>query len=652
MQIGCSFLDSYYQQILGKDDDINLLLQKISENYNFNICGMIFFDGKENKQIGFYDKEGFLTELTFTEILDNFLILDSKEKLVFRGYKPKNGIVIPVAKYKKLIGYVYLLNSKEPVDYKIILNNNGLLYVCETILNKFSKSNNSRDLFIANVSHEIRTPLNGIVGYSQLLSSTNLDITQSNYVSCINQCSIQLMQIINDILDYCKLTAGKMKIKTECFSLKEIIENVNDATSYKLKEKRLIYHYSIDEKIPNYIISDKQRITQVIVNLLSNSIKFTHQGGVIELSIVKKEANFIEFTVKDTGIGISDEDKKHIFNEYTQGNENISTTYGGTGLGLSICKKLTELLGGGITFKSELHKGSEFSFFINYKPYEEEEKKITKNLSKNLTDKYVLVVDDNSSNRVILSETLFEWGMKPVTCACAFEAIRLIAGQRYNFSIALIDICMPGTNGIQLAKQIKQENSCIPLIAISSLDDPFSKSENLDFEDKLYKPINKILLYQTLEKFLKCDDIGLSIKPPISPMVAIKRSESKIENVSNLKILIAEDVTYNQTLLETMLQKLGYNNIKSVSNGLQVVEQITTKTYDVLLLDLRMPEMNGFEVIEYIKKEKIEITILPVTASVVDEDKEKCRSLGVNTFLTKPIDIRQLKIILSEIRKL
>lgn len=629
-------LEDYFEKVLNKDDNPILLLELVCKKLDFDIGSILTND---KTQLAFYDKNLALTTLVpiFTEILNYELL--SNNSYYFRGYNQKNGIILPIFNSNEKLGYIYFLNSKQNITEEYIKWLTIPVYICKTILiNNLTR--NPKDLFLANMSHEIRTPLNGIVGYSQLLSQTNLDNTQKNYTNSINQCSVQLMQIINDILDYSKLASGKMKIKEDCVAIREITDNVLDAISYKIREKRINYKHFIDKKLPEYIIIDKQKLKQIIINLLSNSIKFTNIGGNVELHILYQSENSIKIIVKDNGIGISESGKPNIFKEYSQGNDEITKKYGGTGLGLSISKKLTSLLGGSIDFRSEYGKGSDFFFTVKYTPYQTQEPQIVKN-TQILQDKYVLVVDDNPSNRIILTEILFDWKMKPISCASAFEAIRYIAANRYNFSIGLIDICMPITNGFELAKQIKIENPKLPLIALSSLDESFSKTESLDFEDKLYKPINTLQLFQSLERVLSNH---IDYDP-----VDTKRSRSCSNK--NYKILIAEDVTYNQTLLENMLQILGYNNLKSVSDGKQVLQEIDNNNYDLLLLDLRMPEMDGIQVIQVLHQKSNPIKIVPVTASILDEDKDLCRSLGINSFLCKPIDIRDLKIVIQEMSK-
>lgn len=633
-------LQDYFDKVLNKEDNPKLLLELVCNKLDFSIGGII---SDYNKTLAFYDSQNILTNLIpiFTE-LSNYEILQTNP-YYFKNYTQKNGIILPLYKSSYRIGYIYLLNCSGNIDEDHIKSLTIPMYIATIIL---SNKNSSKDLFIANMSHEIRTPLNGIVGYSQLLCQTNLDNTQKNYANSINQCSIQLLQIINDILDYSKLSSGKMKLRQDCVAVKEITENVLDAVSYKIREKRMNYRCIIDKNIPEYIIIDKQKFAQIIINLLSNSIKFTNIGGNIELHLKYEVQQSIRVTIKDNGIGIPDINKSFIFKEYSQGNDEMCKKYGGTGLGLSISKKLTQLLGGAIGFVSEYGKGSEFFFTVGYTPYETQELKLVCN-TEILKDKYVLVVDDNPSNRIIITELLFEWKMKPISCASAFEAIRYIVSNRYNFAVGLLDICMPITNGFELAKQIKMERPYMPLIALSSLDDAFAKIESIDFDDKLYKPVNKIQLYQTMERVLLT-----SQNNTFSPSSECgKNVRFRSLSCRRCKILIAEDVTYNQTLLENMLQSIGYTNFKSVNDGKYVLEELEKNTYDIVLLDLRMPEMDGIQVIKELAGKKITTKIIPVTASILDEDKEFCRQYGVNTFLTKPIDIKELKIVIEEILK-
>jgi signal transduction histidine kinase/DNA-binding response OmpR family regulator len=513
-------------------------------------------------------------------------------------------------------------------------------------IEKNENENYSKDLFLANMSHEIRTPLNGIIGYNQLLLQSDMSSVQKGYLHSMNQCSLQLMQIINDILDFSKLTSGKMSLNKECFSIKEIIDSIESAMNQRFIEKRQKFIPIINIDIPEFIIVDKSKLLQIIINLISNANKFTDIGGTIKLIFSALDKNTLCVSVIDNGIGISEINQLKLFNTFEQINHSLFKT--GTGLGLAISKKLVELLGGNITVQSQLGQGSTFTFNIKFEPYEN----FTKNLQQDaelLKNKEVLVVDDNANNRILLSEILFEWNMKPTVCASALEALRMILGQRYNFSIGLIDICMPGISGTELARQIKEEKPFFPLIALSSVDSFVSSNF---FEQKLDKPINKVQLFNAIYKILSKN------KTPSAYIGDTQEIESqKLETIpnKNIKILIAEDVIFNRVLLKNMLENLGYNNIITAENGQEAFTKIkeainNNNPFKILLLDLRMPIMDGYKVIELMNKHSYQLPIIiAVTASVMEMDKKKCSQMNVKYFITKPIDLQQLKEVLIHV---
>jgi CheY-like chemotaxis protein/two-component sensor histidine kinase len=497
----------------------------------------------------------------------------------------------------------------------------------------------SRDLFLANMSHEIRTPLNGIIGYNQLLIGTDLDVLQKNYVASMNKCSIQLMQIINDILDFSKLASGKMKLTNSCTSFKEILDSVKEALGQRVKEKKIKCDFILSKKVPEYVILDKQKLVQILVNLLSNAIKFTDIGGKICVNITT-ETNILNIVVEDNGIGISQSDQCEIFNAFTQVCSEPTKKYAGTGLGLAICKRLVELMGGKISASSKLEVGSKFTFSVKYEKYEEVEKSIMKKGNINLVDKIVLVVDDKSCNRIFISDLLFEWNMKPITCASALEAIRFVVNNRYDFAVGLIDICMPNISGTELARQLKEEKPQLPLIALSSLEE--SLVDVSCFEHQIDKPINKLQLFECINDVLSNQKEGKAFC--LDNIDKVKREpESPPKGKSKISILVAEDVLCNRSLLCEMLQKLGYKQIDTASDGEETIRKINKNDYQILLVDLKMPKLDGFEVIEYNIKKSILINTIAVTASVLDEDRERCKKMGVKYFISKPINIKELK---------
>jgi two-component system sensor histidine kinase/response regulator len=597
----------------------------------------------------------------FISPIENLII--SNDGVGLSGFKcnygVKNIMVIPITVYKEHLGVVCIMNCKTEYKDELVDDILPCISLAQLILNKYKLiqeykkiyseySYGSKDLFLANMSHEIRTPLNGVIGYNQLLMQTPLSFIQKGYLKSMNNCSIQLMTIINDILDFSKLSSGKMGVSTECFSIDEIITDVTDAMGSRMTDKKQKYKFQVDKDIPDFILLDKQKLVQIIVNLVSNANKFTDIGGNIDILFNRTNENTLQVIVKDKGIGISDQDQCKLFSPFMQ--IEASVTKNGTGLGLAISKKLVSLLGGEINVKSSLELGSIFSFTSKFKVYEDMQKSIKRD-AKLLNNKMILVVDDNADNRIVLSEMLFEWGMKPVACASALEALKMVLGNRYDFALGLIDICMPGTTGTELAEQIKDERPFFPLIALSSVDS-FLGSTN--FEYKLDKPINKIKLFTSMHRILS------KSRKPSAYIGSDSDTESNTPSFSNknIKILILEDVGYNRSLLVNMLELLDYTNVQTSNNGKIGFDMMKTamnnnNPFEILLLDLRMPVMDGYDVIEAIKKMMWKFPkIIVVTASVMEMDRNKCKVSGVKYFITKPIQLSQLKEVMYHVSEL
>lgn len=568
-------------------------------------------------------------------------------------YKINTILNIHLTIKENIIGVICLVNRIDEYDNQIIEYLSPLITIATLVINnkklsrELSNKTNSSDLFIANMSHEIRTPANGVIGYGQLLLNTDLSTTQKNYLYAQNQCCVQLMQIINDILDYSKLSSGNMSVSEECFSIAEIIETLRGVVNTRIQEKRQKLQFKIlDNQDDKFIVTDKQKLIQILVNLISNSNKFTDISGFIEVNFKYIESNKLQISVKDNGIGISVEDQKKIFIPFQEIEANFCKS--GSGLGLVISQKLAKILNGNITFDSTVGLGSTFIVNITYKPYQDYEKNIDYDINL-LKNKSVICVDDNADNRILLSNILFEWNMKPVVCASALEALSMILGNRYEFSLGLIDICMPGISGSDLAKQIKEERPLFPLIALSSLDNFITTK---DFELKLNKPINKIQLFNAIYNVLK--------KHNPSAYIGDEKHDVH-ENIyytpytcfdKNVKILIAEDISYNKVLLDNMLKNIGYNNLFFAENGQQTINMIEKSytdndIFDILLLDLKMPIVDGYKVIEHIRNKKLKLPkIVVVTASVNDNVRNYCKKMDIRYFIEKPIDLAQLREVM------
>ncbi len=635
-----------------------------------NICCKLlgvsygFIYQNDNGQIGKY-VEG----VENTIDLDNFFLLKDysffNKNLYINNIKQNEGNnneyysnipIINLLSYPLANGEIIIILINKSVDfndddisllktYNNIFNNLYEKYVEDNEIYKEipQLDENNDDIILSNMSHEIRTPLNGIIGYIQLLNKTKLDDLQSNYLLSVNSCCYQLLQIVNDVLDYSKLNAGKISITEETFYISELFEAVEDILGVSIKSKKQIFIRKVSKKVPPFILCDKQKIIQILINLVSNANKFTDIGSKIILKISIINDGILIFSVKDDGPGISERDKSKLFNVFSQ-LKNTSKIKGGAGLGLVICKKLVKLLNGDIWVNSN-ETGSNFYFTIEYKVPQNYEEFIENN-KKMLEGKHILVVDDNPNNRLILSEYLYSWGATPITCASPLEALSLIVKKRYDFWLGLIDICMPDINGVELAKQIKKEEQCFPMIALSSSKDLFIMS---DFEYRLEKPINKYRLFSVIIKTLERNT---------NLIKAIKRKSNPIINNEkiyvNYKILITDDNFYSLSLLQDILRTLKYKNLSLANDGEEAIKKIDESfmegnPFDVIFLDLRMPKIDGYGVIEHIYNMGYNIPIVVTSASVLEDERKKCEKYKVKYFIAKPIQIKNIVDILNNL---
>lgn len=650
----------YLNNIVNRVENIEELIKMYMDTTSSRAGSIFIKDGKTNKYkcIKHISLDHEHTEVKFEPLTICHMSTDPECGYI-APYQVCTILVIPITIRNKCLGIVCLVNSQEGYNEEIVNILSPYIAITQLIIEnpklrppKYIKKvvNDSQDLFLANMSHEIRTPANGVIGYGQLLMQTQLTSTQRGYLQSQNQCCIQLMQIINDILDFSKLSSGKMGINTQCFSISEIVEAVQSTMGQNILEKKQKIRFVVDNTTPEYIILDKQKLIQILINLTSNAHKFTDIGGCIDINFYVINEGELSISVKDNGIGISNNDQTKLFSAFEQIKSSLCKT--GTGLGLAISKKLAKLLGGDINIESTLGVGSSFIVTAVFKPYEEHEKRMERD-AKLLKDKVILVVDDNADNRILLTEMLFEWEAKPVVCASALEALRMVMGNRYKFSLGLIDICMPGTTGSELAKQIKEERPFFPLIALSSIDSFITTQE---FEQRLDKPINKIQLFNAIHHIL-------SKKQTPSAYIGDEEESSDSDTPSehfdiNVKILIVEDIVYNRNMLESMIEFLKYKHVQTAEDG-QIAFDMLEKAqqdgepFNIILLDLRMPIMDGYDVIKAIKQKGWTLpNIIVVTASAMEEDRVKCKKEGVKYFITKPIQMSQLKNVLLHVTEI